>query len=583
MKEEKVKIMESWNIIKKTWQYSKKYKKYIILYSLILLIQLTINIITPLLSAKQILNINKNLFDKLVIVSGTILLLELSRNIFRYLANIITTNFYYKSLNDIQRDVASATLKLDIKEIDNHSSGVFIDRLTKDASGLSDIINMVMFFLSRIISDIGVLGAILLVNKIMFLYCIISLFIVYWFEKIRTNLWFNRSKKNRELNEKNSGLIGELVRGIRDIKVLNSTDEFLNKIMDRIENANNNQKKLNIEQGKYSIISGSMQDLSSFIFIIIGVILIKAGNLTVDNFIIIYMYQTRVFNLLYSLTSFNEELKKFTLSATRVFEIIDGKFKKEIFGKKHLDKIEGNFEFKNVTFGYEKNRPVLKNMSFKVKANETVAFVGKSGEGKTTIFNLIDRLYKINRGTITIDGIDINKLDKDSIRDNISIITQTPYIFNFTIKENLKITKKDAKDEEIIEACKIAQLHDYIMSLPDKYDTLVGEGGLTLSGGQRQRLAIARALIKKTEIILFDEATSALDNETQKLIQKAINSMKGEYTILIIAHRLSTVKYADRLLLINNGKVEAEGSHQELLKNNKIYKKLYEDELQKDI
>ena len=580
VKEEKVKLKETWDILKKLWPYAKKYKKYLILQTIVLIIGLVINIITPLLSAKQLLNLNKSLFEKLIYVSLLIFILEVTSNLIRYISRKMTSNIHLKILNDLQRDLTKETLKLNIEEIDKNSSGVFIDRLTKDAESLSDIINMIMFYISRIVADIGIIGAIFVVNKIMFVYCIIALFFIFWIERINANIWFKWSKKNRELNEKNSGLIVELVRGIRDIKVLNSTKDFLNKVMNKIELANKEQLKLNIKQAKYNFISGSMQDIASLLFIVLGVILIKTNNLIVDNLIVLYMYQTRMYGLLYSLTDFNEQLKRFNLSATRVFEIIDGKFKKEKFGKKHLEKINGNFEFKNVSFSYDKNVKILDKMSFKVKANETVAFVGKSGSGKTTVFNLIDRLYKVDEGKITIDGVDINELDKDSIRNNISIITQSPYIFNFTIKENLKIIKEDATDEELIEACKIAQLHEYIMSLPDKYDTLVGEGGLTLSGGQRQRLAIARALLKKTEIILFDEATSALDNETQKAIQKAINNMKGEYTILIIAHRLSTVIDADKLLLINNGKVEAEGTHQELLKTNKLYKELYEKELE---
>ena len=192
---------------------------------------------------------------------------------------------------------------------------------------------------------------------------------------------------------------------------------------------------------------------------------------------------------------------------------------------------------------------------------------------------MLDKLYTVDQGEILIDGININKLDKSSIRDNISIINQSPYIFNFSIKENLSLVKKDATMEEIIEVCKIAKLHDYIMTLSNGYDTLVGESGVMLSGGQKQRLAIARALLKKTEIILFDEATSALDNETQKEIQEAINSMKGEYTILIIAHRLSTVIGSDRIFVIDDGEKVAEGSHKELMATNELYKKLYKTEL----
>lgn len=193
---------------------------------------------------------------------------------------------------------------------------------------------------------------------------------------------------------------------------------------------------------------------------------------------------------------------------------------------------------------------------------------------------MLTKLYPVKRGKILIDGHDINTLDKDSIRDNISIITQNPYIFNFSIRENLKIVKEDVTDEEMIEACKTACLHDFIMTLENGYDTVVGEGGLTLSGGERQRLAIARALLKKTEIILFDEATSALDNKTQNSIRKAIRNMQGEYTILMIAHRLSTVIDSDRIIVIDEGKVVDEGSHEYLLHHSNLYRDLYEQELE---
>lgn len=578
---EKVKAKDAYTVIKKSMPYIKSGKKYIILYAIILLTFIIINIVSPLLSAKVLLNITNGIFDKVLIVSALILFLEVSRNIFEFLGSIIYNKFYFSLLNDVQGDLARETLKLDIKEIDKHSSGVFIDRLTKDAEELSEIFQLSMWYISRIFADIGVLFAIFVVSKILFVYCIITLFIIYWIEKIRIRAWYDGHKEIKKLEEENSGLVGELVRGIRDIKVLNSANDFMVKMMDRIKKSNKLQIDIINGQKKYSLLSGSLKDLSNFLFIVLGIILIKTNRLTIDNMVVVYMYQSRIFELLWSVTNFKEEISKFVLASVRVFEVIDGKFKKEKFGKRHLNHIEGNFEFKNVKFGYEKDRLVLNDLSFKINANETVAFVGKSGGGKSTIFSLIDKLYTVSDGEILIDGININSLDKDSIRDNISIITQAPYIFNFTVKENLKITKQNATDEEIIEACKVAQLHDFIMSLPKKYDTLVGEGGLNLSGGQRQRLAIARALLKQTEIILFDEATSALDNETQKSIQTAINNMKGVYTILIIAHRLSTVKDCDKIYVLDCGKIVGEGTHTDLLKNNEYYQKLYKKEISK--
>ena len=202
--------------------------------------------------------------------------------------------------------------------------------------------------------------------------------------------------------------------------------------------------------------------------------------------------------------------------------------------------------------------------------------------GKTTIFNLLCKMYPINSGEILIENENINELDEDSIRGNITIISQNPYIFNLSIRDNLKLVKENLTEEEMIDACKVAYLDEFIESLPNKYDTIVGEGGIVLSGGQKQRLAIARALIQKTKIILFDEATSSLDNETQAEIQKAINNLKDDYTILIIAHRLSTIIGADRILFLDDGKIEASGNHKYLLNNCPKYKDLYESEISKN-
>jgi len=253
------------------------------------------------------------------------------------------------------------------------------------------------------------------------------------------------------------------------------------------------------------------------------------------------------------------------------------KYPKEKFGSKKIEQINGKIECRNLSFKYSK-KDILKDISFKLEPNDTVGIVGSSGSGKTTLLNLLVKSYYVNDNQIFIDDIDINDLTRDSIRDNISIITQNPYIFNLTIEENLKLVGDNVKKKDIIEACKIAQIHDYIESLPNKYNTLLGEGGINLSGGQRQRLAIARALIKKSKIILFDEATSALDNITQNELRKAINNITKDYTIIIVAHRLSTIKDCNKIFVMENGRIVGEGTNDELLKNNEFYKKLYMEE-----
>ena len=317
-----------------------------------------------------------------------------------------------------------------------------------------------------------------------------------------------------------------------------------------------------------------------FVAILLLVLLIRNNILTVAIAIALYNYRNTVLtNFMDIVSELLEECKNFNISSDRVFSIVNNKeFKKEKFGTEEIKNIDGNFEFKDVEFGYTENL-VLKGLNLKIDSGKTYGIVGKSGSGKTTIFNLLNKLYTINSGNIFIDGKNINDLNEKSIRGNITIISQNPYIFNMSIKDNLKLVKQDVTDEEIINACKLACLDDYIEELPEKYNTVVGEGGVNLSGGQRQRLAIARALVQNTRIILFDEATSALDNETQTKIQKAIDNLKGNYTIIIIAHRLSTIVNCDKIFILEDGKMSDSGTHKELIKDNKYYQKLCETEL----
>ncbi|MBO5375451.1 MAG: ABC transporter ATP-binding protein [Bacilli bacterium] len=578
---DKVKRIKSlFRNFKRTWKFVKEERSKLIVCLILSGILCLISAITPLLSAKLLLNLTEGLLDNLLKVAFFILIVELTRNIGQFLYGIIFNKYMMNTVSLLQYNIAKETLRLETFELDKKSSGVFIDRLNNDSRDIVNIFNSFGETIIEVVTNIGVLLAIFFVNKIIFIYYLLTMIILFMLEKMKMKKFFEIDKKRRKIQEKNTGMVGELVRGIRDIKVLNSEKEFLTLAKNKLDEANDERYKMQKVRHKYTLIVNSIKDLSNLIFIALGIYLININNLEAENFVVLYMYKDKVLGLLRHFVIVVELMKEFNVSADRVFEIIeDEKFSKEKFGDKKIKKAKGNFEFKDVSFSYTGENPVLKNISFKIKANETVSFVGKSGSGKSTIFNLMNKLYTVDNGEILLDGININSLDKDSIRNNISVITQSPYIFNMSIRDNLKIVKEDMTEEEMIKVSKIACLHDFVMRLPDGYDTVVGEGGLTLSGGERQRLAITRALLKKTEIILFDEATSALDNETQEQIQTAINNMKGKYTILIIAHRLSTVIDSDKIILIDDGKVIDEGSHNELLKTSKTYKKLYEKEL----
>ena len=346
-----------------------------------------------------------------------------------------------------------------------------------------------------------------------------------------------------------------------------------------------NQKRFDMSKVNmtYTYIIDTLKAVFELGLVILLIYLIKNNTITVAVAIALFNYKSGIMTLVMEhISGFLDLAKEFNISCNRVFSIIENKeFEKEHFGTKHLDKIEGNFEFKNVTFEYIENQPILRDLSFKINQGEMIGFVGKSGAGKTTIFNLLCKMYNVKSGKVLIENENINELDEESIRGNITIISQNPYIFNLSIRDNLKLVKENLTDEEMIKACQIACLDKFIEKLPNKYDTIVGEAGVVLSGGQKQRLAIARAFVQKTKIILFDEATSALDNETQAEIQKAISNLRDEYTILIIAHRLSTIVNCDRIMIIDQGQVNDIGTHQELLERNNTYKTLYQTEIVK--
>lgn len=522
------------------------------------------------------------MFQQVLCISVVIMFIEWTRNITNYISRYFSQVIYRETFTKIQSRLGQEILHLENKCLDENSSGVFIQRLTNDTSKIADIFNVLNMCLSNIITNIGIFGAIFIISKIAFLYLVITLLIIYIVERRRVFLVNKRDKVFRKKNEKVSGFVGELVRGARDIKMLNAEKSFMRELHGKVVDLNNERYAMVRDNRNYSFLRGCLVDLFDTGMIFLLVYLIINKQLEIVSALVINNYMSRVTSIINYVSMLMERVKDFNLSASRIFKIINSdEFAKEKFGSKHLDCVNGNFEFKNVCFQYNNDEKVLNNLSFKVDANQTVAFVGKSGAGKSTIFSLLCKMYEIDDGKITIDGIDINELDCETIRGNITIISQNPYIFNLSIRDNLKLVKEDLTDKEMIDACKLACLHDFILTLPDGYDTIVGEGGINLSGGQRQRLAIARAFVQKTEIILFDEATSALDNETQLEIQKAINNLKKSYTILIIAHRLSTIVHSDKILFIENGCVIAEGTHKELLNNCKDYQTLYESELKK--
>lgn len=580
---DKKKKVSIWKYVKKCYPYFKREKKALIILIIISLIISIFNSFGPALMAKVLDYATSSRLDValkyLLFVVGLALVIDFFDKIV-FIRNY--TKIQESITNNIKKDVISSYFEIDNKELLKTSSGIFLTRITSDPDNIINAFDAVRGNFTKILSNIFVFIYIFHINFVLGIITVIGTISVYLVEKSAMDKWNAYRKRRNKLRDRNTTIINEGLKGTHDIKLLNIVEHFKNKVSGNLDElCNDTVGSIKVDSG-YVFLRTVVVYIFTTILIVLSIYFVKFDIIKVSSLIAIFMYKDRLFTSILYLAWTERQLKEFALSAERIFEVIDhSKFKLEHYGNKRVNELSGKIEFKNVYFKYEKDS-VLKGVSFNIEPKDTVAIVGKSGSGKTTIVNLISKIYEVDKGSILLDGNNINDLDKYSIRNNISVISQKPYLFNMTIKENLLLVSPNASQKQIENVCKICELHDYIMNLPKKYNTLVGEGGVTLSGGECQRVAIARALLMKTNIILFDEATSALDNETQENIQKAINNISSEYTMIIIAHRLSTIKNCNKIIVIDDGKVSGIGTHNELYKNSEIYKSLYEKELRRE-
>lgn len=485
-----------------------------------------------------------------------------------------------KFTKNVSKDLYKKIDMLPAKAFEEIGVGEFINRLYTDPDRIMELLQKLI----RLVCKALVVVVVLIVSfKIsLLLGCEILIFgFIMGFISFK---FFPKIKKTQESIKKESDnyvkVATENITGIREIKSLGIKKNIENNIFNILDNLFSHNKKIK----KYEVIYYSLNNLTYFILQFI--ILFTAGYYTVTGkiayslFIVLENYIWRIDEVVESISDFGVNYNKVTVSLKRISEIVNNKlYDDEKFGDVVLENVKGDIQFTNVKFRYSEDEDyTLKGLNLKIVPNKKIAIVGRSGNGKSTLFNLLLRYFDVTSGNITIDGVNICDLTEEDLRKNISIIRQTPFLFNLSIFDNFKLVKEDVTLDEVRKYCKEAYIDSYIMSLPDKYDTIVGEGGINLSGGQKQRLAIARTLLLNTKIILFDEATSALDNESQDYIKKTIDNLVKDHTIVIVAHRLSTIVDADVINVIDKGKLESTGTHEELLKKSKVYKNLYSNE-----
>lgn len=566
------------NNLSRLFKYYKKYKFLSIMVIILSMGYAGISLLSPIYEGKM-LGYFEN-FDKTQILK-TALFLVVLRIIIEIITNLwsrIVLKLNGKVNFDLKSDMLKSLTNFEVKNFDNTNSGLFISRLNKDTTELSELFDYVTDDLSGIILNVSFIIYVFFLNVYLGLYLTFNIISVYILTSKKL-FYYKRAKKDyKEKDETVVGLYTDVIRGIREIKNLNLKSVVMQDVNKKQTETIKAEIKSTHTRRTWDRWIKAFQHILDFIFILISVYFITNKFLEISSFLIIFLYKNKVLDLINYISEIREKLADGKVSAQRVFDIISyNSFSKETYGNLNIKNIKGSIEFKNVKFKYNSNN-LFNNLNFKINCNQMVAIVGKSGEGKSTILKLINKSYSTNDGEILIDNYNINTLSEETIKNNISIVSQSPYIFNLSIKENIKLANPQATDKEIEEVCKEAQLHDVIIEMQDGYDTIVGENGVILSGGQKQRLAIARALIKKSKIILFDEATSSLDNNNQEKIKNIIKSLSKDHTVIIVAHRLSTIIDSDCIFVLDNHGIIDSGTHNELIKKCLEYKNLYEIE-----
>lgn len=568
-------------MIKRFCAYYRPYMKTFILDMLCALGVALCNLIYPKLTGEIIDKFIPNREVKLILILAAVLVVLY---FIKKFMNFFIQDYGHRMAADMQadmrRDLFNHMQKLDFTFYDNNKTGALLSRIVSDLLDVSELAHHGPedLFLSFVLL---VCSFILMVQVNLWLTLIIFVCIPFmiWFALAMRNKMGAEFKKMRAVNAEINANIENSLTGIRVTKAY---------VAREFENSRFNEVTDRYVKTRYRALSAMAQfhSTSTFLFDLLKLIVLISGGLfciygkiTPGDFAAFLIYANVFVDPISRLVNFVEQFQNGISGFERFCGIMDTPAESDSEDATAIENINGKIEFENVSFRYgesEDARHILQNLSFKVAPGKTLALVGPSGGGKTTICNIIPRFYDIEEGTVKIDGMDIRSITLDSLRKNVGIVSQDVFLFDSTIRENICYGSQDVTEEEMIAAAKHANIHDYIMSLPEGYDTEVGERGVKLSGGQKQRVAIARVFIKNPPILILDEATSALDNATEKLISDSLNTLSNGRTTIVVAHRLSTVKKADEIIVMTDEGIKERGSHEKLMEIGGIYKELYE-------